>query len=135
MPAVREIADYARQFKIVTSVENHGFFIQRSARVEKLITTVDRPNYGSTVDIGNFLCVDEKPLPAVRRTTPFAKLVHVKDFHIKPKTAPPPGEGFFKTTGGNFLRCAILGHGQGDVVGCLKIIYRLWCNAMQLQQK
>ena len=124
VPAIREIADYARQFKITTTTENHGRFVQHSRRVEKLIRAVDRKNYAATVDIGNFLCVDENPVGAVRRMAPYARLVHAKDFHVKPAGADP-GEGWGRNTGGGrFIRGAILGHGSMDVPQCLEILYR-----------
>ncbi|MBO1914269.1 TIM barrel protein, partial [Microvirga sp. 3-52] len=56
--ACREIADYANQYGIITSVENHGYYIQASDRVQSLVSHVDRPNFKTTLDIGNFLCVD-----------------------------------------------------------------------------
>ena len=45
-----------------------------------------------TLDMGNFLVVDEDPVEAVRRLIKYAIMVHVKDFHIRPlKTMPPSG--------------------------------------------
>src|SRR5207244_4507600 len=67
IPAIREVADYAQRKGVRTSLENHGFFMQESRRVEKLIKTVAHPNFGLTLDMGNFLCVNEDPLSAVKR--------------------------------------------------------------------
>ena len=48
--------------------------------------------------------------------------MHVKDFHIKTGNGPDPGEGFFTTRGGIYLRGAILGHGNVPVLQCLRVL-------------
>jgi sugar phosphate isomerase/epimerase len=119
--ACRRIADYARQFGIVTSVENHGYYIQASERVRRLIHEVDRDNFKTTLDIGNFLCVDEDPLSAITYNVPFASMVHVKDFYRRPATYNP-GEGWFRSAYGNYLRGAIAGQGDIPVAEALRIV-------------
>jgi sugar phosphate isomerase/epimerase len=103
-------------------VENHGFFAQDSERMEKLVTAVDHPNFGLLVDMGNFLCVDEEPEKAVGRLMPYAFHVHAKDFHVKSGNQPNPGRGWFSSRGGNYLRGAVIGHGDVPIVQCLKIM-------------
>lgn len=61
--ACRSIADYALSFGITTSVENHGYYIQSSERVQSLVRAVGRGNFRTTLDTGNFLCVDEIRFP------------------------------------------------------------------------
>jgi sugar phosphate isomerase/epimerase len=119
--ACRQIADYAAQYDIVTSVENHGYFIQASDRVQTLVQAVDRPNFRTTLDIGNFMCVDEDPVAAVKNNLPYASLVHVKDFYLRPSYLNP-GEGWFKTKSGNYLRGAIVGHGDIDMREVLRVV-------------
>jgi len=109
--ACRRIADHAAQYGITTSVENHGYFIQHSDRVQALVHAVDRPNFRTTLDIGNFLCVDEDPLSAVKKNLPIASMVHIKDFYYRP-AGSELGAGWFKTASGNYLRGAIAGHGD-----------------------
>ena len=120
--ACRAITEYAEQFGIRTMVENHGFFVQDSERVERLVSGVNHKNFGVLVDMGNFLCVDEDPVKAVGRLMPVAFHVHVKDFHVKSGLEPFPGEGWFTTRGGNYLRGAIIGHGNVPVLQCINII-------------
>ncbi len=120
--ACQKVTDYAREKGIATTVENHGFFCQESARVEKLIGAVNDPNFGWLVDIGNFLCADEEPASAVGRAACYAKHVHVKDFHIKSGSEFDPGRGFFTSRGGTYLRGAILGQGNVPVYQCLRIL-------------
>ena len=61
----REVTKYAEQKGIKTMTENHGYFSQDAARVEKLINTVAHDNFGALVDIGNFMCADEDPTLSV----------------------------------------------------------------------
>lgn len=118
----RKITEYAKAKGIVTSIENHGFFCQDSERVEKIVTGVADSNFGVLIDIGNFCCVDENSANAVGRLAPFAKHVHAKDFHIKSGNGLNPGEGFFKSRGGNYLRGSIIGHGNIPVYQCINIL-------------
>ena len=118
----RAVAGFAAGLDIKTCVENHGFFVQDSERCEQLVKAVDHENFGSLVDVGNFLCADEDPLAAVTRMAPYAVHVHAKDFHTKPGDGPNPGKGFFRSRGGNYLRGAITGHGDVDVTGCVKAL-------------
>ncbi len=119
--ACREIADYAAQYGITTSVENHGFYIQAHERVQLLVHMVDRPNYKTTLDIGNFMCVDEDPAVAVKQNLPIASMIHIKDFYKRP-SYQDPGAGWFKTAHGNYLRGAIAGQGDIDMREVLRII-------------
>ena len=119
--ACRQVADYAAQHGITTSLENHGYHVQNSERVARLIHTVNRPNYRWTVDIGNFLCVDEDPVAAVKKAMPLASMIHFKDFYIR-RTCRGMGEGWFGTAAGNQLRGSIVGQGDIDIPAVLKVI-------------
>jgi sugar phosphate isomerase/epimerase len=109
----RRIADYAAQYGITTTIENHGFCVQASDRVQRVLKLVDRPNFKTTLDIGNFLCADEAPLVGVKKNLPYASLIHFKDFYIRPYYQNPGGGDWFVTVNGNYLRGAIVG--QGDI--------------------
>ncbi|KAA0965560.1 sugar phosphate isomerase/epimerase [Sporosarcina sp. ANT_H38] len=119
--ACREIADYADKYGITTSVENHGYYIQASDRVQSLINHVDRPNFKTTVDIGNFLCVDEDPVAAVKNNIAYASVVHLKDFFYRPAHLNP-GAGWMQTTSGNYLRGTIVGHGDINMREVIKVV-------------
>jgi sugar phosphate isomerase/epimerase len=110
--ACRRIADYAADKGITTSVENHGRFIQASERVQALILATDRPNFKTTLDVGNFLCADEDPVIAVANNISYASMVHIKDFYIRPEDSTL-NEGWFRSVNGRYLRGAIVG--QGDI--------------------
>lgn len=120
----RKITEYAKSKNITTMIENHGYFCQDSDRVERIITGVCDPNFGVLLDIGNFNCADENSLIATGKLLPYIKHVHAKDFHIKSGNEADPGDGFFRTRGGNYLRGAIIGHGNVPVYQCIQNIKR-----------
>ncbi|MBA9026663.1 sugar phosphate isomerase/epimerase family protein [Peribacillus huizhouensis] len=119
--ACRQVADYAAMFGITTSIENHGYFIQASDRVQTVINHVNRANFKTTLDIGNFMCVDEDPVSAVKKNISIASMIHIKDFYHRP-SYKNPGEGWFPTASGNYLRGAIVGHGDVDMREIVKTI-------------
>lgn len=118
----RAVTEYAEGFGIKTMIENHGFFCQDSHRVEKLVNGVNHPNFGLLVDMGNFVCVDEAPEKAIGKLMPYAFHVHAKDFHIRSGMLPDPGEGWFRSRGGNYLRGSIIGHGDVPILQCMRIM-------------
>lgn len=109
VPICQEIADYAAPLGITTSIENHGFYMNNSERVRRLIFAVDRPNFKTTLDIGNFLCIDELPESAVVQNLPYASVVHLKDFYIRDSK---PGDGWLTTLAGNYILGSIVGFGD-----------------------
>lgn len=118
----RKVSEYAKTKGIKTMTENHGFFSQDSNRVKAIVEGVNFDNFGTLVDIGNFLCVDENPVEAVKTMAPYAFYAHAKDFCVKSKDEMLSQDGFFKTRGGNFLKGMILGHGDVPVLECLALI-------------
>ena len=120
--AARRITIYAEERGVRTLTENHGLFSQDADRVEKLINTVNHPNFGALVDVGNFMCADEEPWKSVAIMAPYAHHVHVKDFHKKSGLEPDPGKGWFRSRCGDYLRGAIIGHGDARVAQSLWIL-------------
>ncbi|WP_339190312.1 sugar phosphate isomerase/epimerase [Paenibacillus sp. FSL R5-0490] len=119
--ACQRIADYAAGFGITTSVENHGYYVQSSERIQRLLHETARCNFKTTLDVGNFLCVDEDPVSAVKNNIPYASIVHAKDFYWRPSYRNP-GEGWFQTSHGNYLRGAIVGHGDIDMPEVFRVL-------------
>ena len=124
------LCDYAAEKGLHIVMENHGFFINGSDRVLSLIEAINRPNLKMTVDVGNFLCVDEDPVAAVKKCLPYAEMIHLKDFYIRKKEQLPDQTDmfncnlgrWFETMGGKMLRGAILGQGDMDVWEILRMI-------------
>lgn len=121
VPAAKEIAQYAAGKQITTSLENHGFFVQAADRVRRIVHAVDEPNFKTTLDVGNFACVDEDPAVSVPQNLPYAMIVHFKDFYIRPADRNP-GEGWFRSRGGKYLRGAIVGNGDIDLHAVAKAV-------------
>ena len=74
--------------------------------------------------MGNFLCADADPVKAVETAARYAFHVHAKDFIFKSAVEGNPG-GFFQTTGGNFLRGTVIGHGVVPVKNAVNILKRV----------
>ena len=115
----REIAEFGAAHGVVTSVEDHGFFVNGAERLLRLHNAVDHENFKLTVDVGNFLCVDDNPYVSTRRTLPFASFVHVKDFYMR---RAEPGPGWLKTAGGEFIRGSVFGYGDLDAKALLESV-------------
>lgn len=122
--AYRAVTEYAETKGIKTCIENHGFFAQDPDRVEKLINAVNHPNFGALVDIGNFACADADHNYAVGLLAPYAFHAHAKDFHKKSGSLDNPGEGWFMSRGGNYLRGSIIGQGDVPVRQCINTLRR-----------
>jgi inosose dehydratase len=125
--ACQQIADYAAQYGMTTNVENHGFYVQASDRVQRLVELVNRPNFKTILDIGNFMCVDQDPVVSVKKNLPYAFMIHLKDFYLRP-AHQNPGEGWFRTAGDNYLRGAIVGQGDMDMRTILSLIKKFGYN-------
>ncbi|MBC7723758.1 MAG: sugar phosphate isomerase/epimerase [Burkholderiaceae bacterium] len=113
----KELARYAAQYGITTSVENHGLLMNGSERVRRLIHLVDEANFRTTLDVGNFLSVDEDACVAVAANAPYASIVHLKDFYVRRMF---PGDGWHHTPGGAYLLGAIVGFGDLDMRGIIR---------------
>ena len=118
-PYIREVTEYAAAKGIKTCTENHGHYIQEPERVEELIRTVNHPNYGWLVDIGNFICTDAELVHAANIAAPYAVHAHVKDFLWKSGQSLAP-EGWGKTRGGNYIRGTVISHGVVPISQCLE---------------
>ena len=119
---IREVASYAQEKGIKTCTENHGYVLQDSHRVEELILAVDHPNYGWLIDMGNFLCADEPALHALPIAAPYTAHVHAKDFLYRPVWIDNPGQGWFKSRNGSYLRGTIAGHGDVPIAWCVDLL-------------
>ncbi|MFB4159014.1 sugar phosphate isomerase/epimerase family protein [Geomicrobium sp. JSM 1781026] len=116
------IADYAKGLGMTTTIENHGFNVQSSDRVQRILRAVDRDNFKTTLDIGNFLCADEDPLVGIRKNLNQAATVHFKDFYVRPYYENPGSGKWFRTSNDNYLRGAIVGHGELSIREVIRLL-------------
>lgn len=124
----RRISAYAETLGIKTMTENHGYFSQDADRVEALVNSVAHRNFGVLLDLGNFMCADENPALSVSKLVSYAFHVHAKDFLYKSGTKPFPGDGWFRTRAGNYLRGTIVGHGEAKIYQSFGILKRAGYN-------
>ncbi|MBO5649480.1 MAG: sugar phosphate isomerase/epimerase, partial [Clostridia bacterium] len=129
--ACRTLCDYAAARGITTLVENHGFFVNGSDRVIRLIEAVGSPSFRMVVDTGNFACMDEDCTAAVIKCLPYAAMIHLKDFYVRSADALPGIGGLFRCDSGcwfssvsgiSMLRGAILGQGDLDTKKIVRAI-------------
>lgn len=127
--AYEELCDYAAKYNMTVLLENHGFHANGSDRVRRILTSVKRDNFGHQLDVGNYICVDDKPEIAVKKMISFAKTIHMKDFYIRPFDRDPGGasqfaceNSWFKSANGTFLRGSILAQGDLDMWSIIKTV-------------
>lgn len=80
--ACRAIAMQAAAAGVRTSIENHGTFLASAQRVRQLVETVQHPNFGVTLDLGNLLWAPQDLVAATAELAPYAVTVHAKDFAV-----------------------------------------------------
>ncbi len=125
--AARRISEHGRKRGVKTLIENHGFFVNGSDRVERVLNGVDSDNYGLLLDTGNIICVDEDPAVAAAQLAHRCEMVHLKDFYVRYRdpgdsTQFDCGGSWFRSRGGKYLRGAILGQGDLDVWAAMKAL-------------
>lgn len=130
LEGIRELYEYAEKKGITTTLENHGFFCNGADRLIRLINASGCPNLKMTLDVGNFACVDEDPVAAVKKCLPYAAIIHFKDFYIREKKKLPGqtemfncnNGSWFETLSGRMLRGSILGQGDLDILAIVDLI-------------
>jgi len=122
-----ELAEYARGLGIKLLLENHGFHANGAERVRLILTGVKSDNFGHQLDVGNYICMDDKPEISVKKMLPFADVLHMKDFYVRQSD---PGDAtqfdcsgaWFRSAGGQYLRGSIFGQGDLDSVDILRSV-------------
>jgi len=110
VPAARELYDYAEQQGVKCCYEDQGFVFNGVHRFDDLLGEMERP-VGVVADLGNILFVGDTPEAFVARFASRICHVHVKDYLSKDARWSNPGQGWYVTRDGGFLRGTIVGHG------------------------
>jgi len=111
------------EYKVAIAIHNHG----PNQKYDKISDTVDivkdrHPLIGGCVDTGHYLRSDEEPVEAIERLGKRTFGVHLKD--VKTVTEDGKSKKHFK----------ILGEGDLDVLGCLKLLKKLkYQNCLSLE--
>ena len=130
LDGIRTLYEYADKKGIATTLENHGFFCNGADRLIRLITASGCPNLKMTMDVGNFVCVDDDPVAAVKKCLPYAAIIHFKDFYVRDKKRLPGqtemfncnNGSWFETLSGKMLRGSILGQGDLEIPTIVELI-------------
>jgi len=117
--ATKEVVKTATAANIRLGLENHGRLIATSKQMVSVIERVGSPNYGATIDIGNFVVVDEDSVEATRALAPHAVHIHAKDFMMREEN---PGEGWGRSEKGRYYQGCVIGEGVIPVKACLKVL-------------
>lgn len=107
---VREVCDYAEEKGVKCLYEDQGFCFNGVQRFDDFLGEVNR-KVGVVADLGNILFVGEQPEAFVARFAPLIEHVHVKDYLYKDARWPSPGEGWYVSRDGGYLRGTVIGHG------------------------
>jgi inosose dehydratase len=111
------------EYQVAIAIHNHG----PNALYDKISDTVDmvkdrHPLIGGCVDTGHYLRSDESPVEAIERLGKRTFGVHLKD--VKTVVEDGKSKKHFK----------ILGEGDLDVLGCLKVLKKLnYQNCLSLE--
>jgi len=77
--SLKEVTSYASEHNVILALENHGQLCAKSSQIIDIVNSVGSSYLRVNIDIANFLCVDEDPLEAIVKLSPYAAYVHVKD--------------------------------------------------------
>ncbi len=118
---IREVYDYAESVGVKAVYEDQGYVFNGCERFDRLLNAVDR-DIKVVADLGNIKFVGEDPVDFVGQFAPYVAHVHVKDYLYKSAKANYPGEEWYVTRNGDFLRGTIVGHGTIDFVSCCRTL-------------
>lgn len=107
---LKEAAVYAESKGVVLCLENHGTLAGKGEQVKTILDAVNSPALKANPDTGNFMCVNQDSVEAVKIVAPMAGSVHFKDFRwAKPEETEHVYEGL---EGSRVIGTSI---GEGDV--------------------
>lgn len=111
--ALKELAEDAEKLKLVLALENHGGLPCTGEEQVEMIERVGSKYLRATVDVGNYMSCGQEGIVGTRIAAPHCAYVHFKDMKKKPDPKMPWGWS---------VDAAVLGKGDVDLPGCLKLI-------------
>ena len=122
--AAARIAEYAAPLGVTCLYEDQGLYANGVDGFGRFYREIKKRtnNVGVCGDVGNVLFVDESPVPFFREFIGEIRHVHIKDYLYKTDTAVSPGMYWLGTGHGNWVRDTMIGHGDLDIAGCMKIL-------------
>lgn len=116
--SLRQVTSYAGEHNVVLALENHGQLCGKSSQVIDIVDSVGSSSLRLNIDIANFLCVDEDPLKAIAKLSPYMVYAHVKDF--KEVNEEHKDEDVIISSGGKQYVGSVAGEGIIDLEGAFK---------------
>ena len=122
------MCDYASKYNITVLMENHMYYTNGAERVCAVMDAMKGYPFGAQLDIGNFVCVGDKPEIAAEKLLPYTKVIHAKDFYIRDRSQDPGyveiglGRPWLRSVQGDYLRGSIFGQGDLNIRRILKMI-------------
>ena len=122
--AAARIAEYAAPLGVTCLYEDQGLYANGVDGFGRFYREIKKRtnNVGVCGDVGNVLFVDESPVPFFREFIGEIRHVHIKDYLYKTDTVVSPGMYWLGTGHGNWVRDTMIGHGDLDIAGCMKIL-------------
>lgn len=118
--SLRQVASYAAERNVILALENHGQLCAKSSQIIDILNSVDSLSLRVNIDIANFLCVDEDPLEAITKLSPYMIYAHVKD--VKEVNEKYKDRDVIISSGGKRYIGSIAGEGIIDIGGVFKKI-------------
>ena len=130
LPAAIRVATYAHSLGVTCIYEDQGPFFNGVEGFGRFFWAIKEacPYVGVCGDMGNTLFVDESPVDFFRAYAEEIKHVHIKDYTLH--TQRDERHGWSVSTGGTWLRGAVIGQGQIDLASCLAELRRVGYNGI-----
>ena len=119
---LRELCAYGDDRGVLCVYEDQGMYFNGIDGVRRLMDRLEGAHFGLVADLGNTYFVDAFPEDFIGAFSQRIVHVHCKDYLCKPGTQLCPGEGWYVTRGGNYLRDTILGHGAVNLPAVLRVL-------------
>jgi len=116
---LKKSAQYAKDKGVIICLENHGYYAGKSTQILELFSLVNQENVKLTLDIGNFILVDENPVEAIDKLKGIVAHVHVKDSH---EVSEDYKEKTYTCNSGKKIIATVLGTGVVDVAHAIRAL-------------
>ena len=124
VPVAVRVARYAHGRGVTCLYEDQGMHFNGVEGFGAFYGAVKEqcPYVGVCGDMGNMLFVDESPTEFFKTYASEMKHVHIKDYHTADACG---GDGWSQSRGGRWLKDAVIGEGDVDIVACLGELKRV----------
>ena len=122
---LRELCAYGDDRGVLCVYEDQGMYFNGRDGMRRLMDRLDGAHFGLVADLGNSYFVDEHPEDFISMFSQKIVHVHCKDYLYKSGANLYPGEGWYVTRSGNYLRDTILGHGTLNLPAVLRVLDRI----------